>query len=70
MKFPEVITYMEIRIACYVYFQGKNLIERLHVTAAVQNLSLIHIFYKQLYGEVLYKIIDNIPLFLDKKALK
>ena len=27
-------------------------------------------FYKQLYGEVLYKIIDNIPLFLDKKALK
>ena len=38
MKFPEVISYMEIRIACYVYFQGKNLIERLHVTAAVQNI--------------------------------
>ena len=38
MKFPEVISYMEIRIACYVYFQGKNLIERLHVTAAVQNM--------------------------------
>ena len=32
---------MEIRIACYVYFQGKNLIERLHVTAAVQNMNLM-----------------------------
>ena len=38
MKLPEVISYMEIGVACYIYFQGKNLIEGFHVTTTVQNI--------------------------------
>lgn len=42
--------------------------ERLCLFTSCKNRNIF--FYKQLYEEVLYKIIDNIPLFLDKKALK